>query len=276
MSDPTLVPRDALHGVRVGISVSESADLGRLGLTPQHCELAVAELARSIMIAGGTVVYGGRLVPLGFTDILLDEVRRFREDREALIICLAETEHRKLRDDELIDRQRELTSSAEIVCLDEEGNQVDPGHRPKPTKPVDASRALTAMRRYMTSNSHARVLVGGRLRGYEGQMPGVVEEALLSTSEALPLYVAGGFGGASAAVAFELGRSDRDWVPKGIPDGADEVSDALAAVAEAEKKAGVAPDGLEPEQRRQLAATHRPADIATLVISGLARRGRGR
>jgi SLOG cluster2 len=122
MSGPMLVPRDALRGVNVGISVSDSADLARLGLAPQHCQMAVAELARAIMIAGGTVVYGGRLVPPGFTDILLDEVRRYREDRDALIICLAETEHRRLSDDELRDRERQLHSSAQIRCLDADGN----------------------------------------------------------------------------------------------------------------------------------------------------------
>jgi hypothetical protein len=53
MSEPTLISRDALSGKKVALSVSESADLARLGLTEQHCRLVVAEVGRAIMLAGG-------------------------------------------------------------------------------------------------------------------------------------------------------------------------------------------------------------------------------
>lgn len=275
MSDPALVPRDALHGMAVGVSVSESADLPRLGLAPHHCELAVAELARAILIAGGTIVYGGRLVPAGFTDILLDEVRRYAEDRSALVICLAETEHRKFTDDELAERQRQLHASAELVCIDIDGNPVDPRRRPASTEQLDPAAALTGLRHHITARVDARVLVGGRMTGFQGAMPGVVEEALLSVSSRQPLYVAGGFGGAAAAVANVLGHSDPQWVPPGFPEGAEEGSQALVAVAEATGGVGVVDDGLGQRERRQLASTHRPADIAALVVLGLASRRDG-
>ena len=71
MSEPTLISRDALSGKKVALSVSESADLARLGLTEQHCRLVVAEVGRAIMLAGGTVVYGGHLNPGGYTEILI-------------------------------------------------------------------------------------------------------------------------------------------------------------------------------------------------------------
>ena len=180
MSEPTLVPRNALQGTVVGISVSESADLARLGLTQAHCELAVAELARAIFIAEGTIVYAGRLNPTGFTDILLDELRRYRADRDALILCIPEPEHRRLNDDELRRRERELHSSAELVCLDANGQPIDINNRPSDPGPTDPVMALTAMRRHITSRCDARVLVGGRLRGFQGSMPGVIEEALMS------------------------------------------------------------------------------------------------
>jgi hypothetical protein len=165
-----------------------------------------------------------------------------------------------------------LHSSAELVCLDADGNEIDPRVRTKPAKPLDTAGALTAMRRYITRHTDARVLLGGKLRGYQGTMPGVIEEAMMSTSEARPLYVAGGFGGASAAVAIQLGRSEPGWGPPGYPEGADGVSDALAALGEAERRTGVIDDGLTLDERRQLATTHRPGDIATLVVQGLARR----
>jgi hypothetical protein len=267
-----LVPPDALRGVSVGISVSDSADLERLGLTSRHCEMAVAELARAVFLAGGTLVYGGRLVPLGgFTDILVDEVRRYREDRDALVLCVPESEHRRLNNRELQRVARALSSSVELICLDVDGAPIDINARIEAASPPDAQRSLSAMRRHITDRCHARVLVGGRLSGFEGTSPGVVEEAVLSLAARRPLYVAGGFGGAAAAVAAVLDSSAASWFPSGFPEGGDVNVDALERVREAAASAPSVPDGLTWTQRQQLAVTHRPGDIASLVVLGLSR-----
>jgi hypothetical protein len=270
MTDPALVPADALHGITVGLSVSESADLDRLGLSLRHCELAVAELTRAIVIAGGNVVYGGRLGPGAFTAILLDEVARYGDARRALTICLADSEHRKLSDDELRHQLRQLPLSAEIVCLDVDGNPINRLGGDIPTASTDPAQALTGMRRHITSICDARIVVGGRLTGYQGTMPGVLEEALLCLRAGKRLYVAGGFGGAAAALTRVLGYDDHGWAPEGFPAGADAAATALAAVASA-ALGGVPGNGLTDAERAQLAATHRPGDIASLVVTGLSR-----
>jgi hypothetical protein len=267
----SIVPPEALSGVSVGLSVSNSADLARLGLAPRHCDLAVAELARAILIAGGSIVYGGRLVPTGFTQILLDEVRGFAEDRDALTICLAPSEHLKMSNDELLAFIGELHTSAVIVCLDQEGRRVDPTERDL-GNPVDIAVGLTALRRHITEISNARVLVGGQLSGYQGSMPGVIEESLMTAQARQPLYAAGGFGGAAAAVANALGYDDLAWAPPDYPAQVDEVRGVLDELAEL-AVSGLSPDGLEGAERSQLAATHRPGDIAALVVSGLSRLG---
>jgi hypothetical protein len=270
MSDPAnLVPAGALSGVAVGLSVSDSADLARLGLSPKHCDLAIAEVARALLVAGASLVYGGRLVPTGFTQIVLDEVGRFAEDPDALTVCLAASEHRNLSTDELHRHIDDLPASAEIVCLDEDGSPVDPRERDL-AAPIDRPRALSGLRRHVTEVTRARVVVGGQLTGFQGAMPGVVEEALLSLKAGHPLYAAGGFGGAAAAVAAALGHDDLAWAPPGYPAFAENAAEPLAQVAEL-AAAGLAADGLDAESRRQLAVTHRPADIAALVVLGLAR-----
>jgi hypothetical protein len=269
--EPELVAHDALRGITVGISVSDSADLSRLGLTPAHCELAVAELARAIFLAGGTIVYGGRLVPSGFTDILIDELRRYRDDRDALILCVPESEHRRLTDDELARRERELHASAELVCLDANGEPINIRTRPATSVPTDVAAALTGMRRHITGRCDARVIVGGKLRGFQGMTPGVIEEAILSVQAGQPLYVAAGFGGASAAVAHALGRQDAPWYPPGFPDGADEHEATLGQLRSAATDTPHPTDGLSDNERYLLAATHRPGDIASLVVTGLGR-----
>ncbi|HET9733500.1 MAG TPA: hypothetical protein VFP54_12575 [Acidimicrobiales bacterium] len=269
--EPELVARDALRGITVGLSVSDSADLSRLGLTPAHCELAVAELARAIFLAGGTIVYGGRLVPSGFTDILIDELRRYRDDRDALILCVPESEHRRFTNDELARRERELHASAELVCLDATGEPINITTRPDGNVSTDISAALTGMRRHITGRCDARVIVGGKLRGFQGTMPGVIEEAILSIQAGQPLYIAGGFGGAAAAVARALGRQDNPWYPPDFPDGADEQEAALAQLRAAATAMPPPADGLSDSERHRLAATHRPGDIAALVVTGLGR-----
>lgn len=50
----------------------------------------------------------------------------------------------------------------------------------------------------------ARVLLGGKLQGYRGFLPGVFEEALLTLERRRPLYVLGGFGGAAETLARAL------------------------------------------------------------------------
>jgi hypothetical protein len=271
MSDPTLVRPGALTGLDIGISVSDSADLGRLGLTQQHCELAVAELARAVLLAGGNLTYGGRIQPEGFTQILMDEVRRYADGRRALTICLAETEHRKLTDEELATIDRRLGTAAALVCLDAQGNELPPRSRPPAADTVDPSQALTALRRHITARIDARVVVGGQLSGHQGAMPGVLEEALLSLQDGQPVYVAAGFGGAAAAVAHALGRDVPDWAPSDFPSGADRASVGLRHLTDVASHALPAEDGLEDAERRQLAVTHRPGDIAALVVVGLAR-----
>lgn len=44
---------EALRELRVGVSVSESPDLGRLGLVETHFRLALGEIARVILLGGG-------------------------------------------------------------------------------------------------------------------------------------------------------------------------------------------------------------------------------
>lgn len=277
MADPELVPRDALRGLSVAISVSGSADLRRLGLSPDHCNFAVAEIARAVLLAGGSVLYGGRLFPdAGFTGILVDEVRRYSERRHSLVICLAESEHGGHAAERFDAVQKRLGGAARLVLLDREGRPIDRtrwSDRPGPDPTLPAAHALTTMRRYVTTHTDARVLVGGKLAGSTGRGPGVVEEAEMSVAAGQPLYVAGGFGGAAAAVARVLGRDDQEWAPPDFPRDVDDprARDALHDLAGAARRHPSPDDGLTDDERRQLAASHRPGDIATFLVLGLAR-----
>jgi hypothetical protein len=273
VTDPVLVPRDALAGANVGISVSDSADLDRLGLRPSHCRLAVVELARAVLLAGGTIVYGGDLRPDGFTTLLLDEVRSYAHGRGALLVCLSANAHHGLTDEQADDVDRRIGADARLVLVDADGQPVRPSDRRAGDPPPEPANALTALRRHMTAITDARVVVGGRLTGYTGNGPGVIEEAVLAVDAGLPVYAAGGFGGAAYCVARALEADPEGWAPRGLPTGGDDegAQQALDALAETIASRGAAHDGLNDDQRAALAATHRPGEIASLAVLGLSR-----
>ncbi len=132
MTEPVLVPHDALAGVDVGISVSESEDLARLGLRPSHCALAVVEIARAVLLAGGRITYGGDLRPGGFAELLVNEVRSYADGRHALTICLPRTAHETLTDEELALADRRLGTAGRLLVMAADGGAV-PAHRRAPT-----------------------------------------------------------------------------------------------------------------------------------------------
>lgn len=280
MSNPELLPTDALAGVTVALSVSASADLARLGLHEKHAEYAVAEIARAVLTAGGNLAYGGRIRPNGFTQFLMHELRRYAAHGHRLTICLAEPEHRTLPLSELKTLDETLEPSCRLRFLDRNGSLVDywvgreepPGPAPGREK---AAKAYSAMRRDMATISQARIVVGGQLAGFKGTVPGIVEESIVTLDNAQPLYVAGGFGGAAALVARELGLGDPSWLPEGIPDHDPDdprIADGVTALhTAAEGSTQALQPGLGDDEANRLAWSHRPGDIASMLTLGLAR-----
>lgn len=271
MTEPSRIPRDALNGVRIAISVSESADLARLGLTPKHCDLVVAELARAVIIAGGTIVYGGRLEPEGFTRIFLEEAGRFRYKNDAIELCLAQSEFGPISPKKLGKVDQRLGTAGSLTLVGVDGAVVPLANLGDlDGSAADVASSLTAMRTYVSSTTSARIVVGGRLSGYLGSEPGVIEEARLSAAGGSRLYVAGGYGGAAAALVKKVTPELMAWAPPEYPHGGDspDVADSLERFASA--VAGARNNGLELAERQILAASHRPADIAAIVVRGLA------
>ena len=276
-----LLPPDALANIRLGISVSDSADLARLGLLEMHFRLALGELARCVLVSGGQLAYGGHLQPDGYTAFLIQELQRYSRRDRPLLICLAWQEHRRLSVTEIEQQKGALGLYGKIVCLDAYGHEIDPSRdrpdQPSPETDRDTCKAsLTSMRRYMSNNTNGRILIGGRRSGFQGELPGIVEEALIALEDTQPLYLAGGFGGVTADIIRTLAVDDGSWLadgPETAP--ADERLirglDLLSTHKEGPDWPGLN-NGLSPEENRQLAASHRPSEIATLISLGLGRR----
>ena len=105
-------------------------------------------------------------------------------------------------------------------------------------------------------------------------MPGIVEEVLFSLERRQPLYLAGGFGGATLDIIRTLRPDDAEWFPnQSIGEESDESAEQglkrVSETASAECWDGYE-NGLTEPENRLLAASYRPNEIAALVGRGMA------
>jgi hypothetical protein len=140
---------------------------------------------------------------------------------------------------------------------------------------------LAAMRRAMTRDMDARIIMGGAIAKTAEGRSGVVSEALAALDAGKPLLIMGGVGGASRDVAFRLGLIDEsdlvyrdvaDYVDKdGIPskDRFDAQLQEIAARRPAFEQA-IARDGIGDALRR-LAISDSHIEIGALVMELLAK-----
>lgn len=228
MSDPSGQPL-------VGISISESLDLDRLGFGQEQLTEMMIAVARTVLRLedGATgLVYGGDLRPGGFTRYLFD-------------IALSERKPPLGKEQEPPRRIYNYLAWPYYLTLAkcDEAQMINACHfmrvRPSdagfPTIPADrkheeqsdppatlvASRCLTSMRELSTRGGHrtfegdmapplrARIMLGGKTTGYTSFMPGLFEEFLVSRQapvqdKPVPVFVIGAFGGAAGQLAAAL------------------------------------------------------------------------
>lgn len=276
-----LLPKDALSGVRLGISVSESADLAQLGLLESHFRLTLAEITRCVLVSGGHLAYGGHLDPVGYTAFMIHEFERYSRRDRPLRIYLSWPEHRKLPLTTLAAEERALGLYGEIIYLDPQGNPImaNSGRGEHPPEPLDAdttAHSLTSLRRHMATQTEGRVFLGGKREGFEGEMPGLLEEAIVSLERTQPIYLAAGLGGVTYDIAEALDITCGEWLPKldCAPTPDERLRRGLARLHEAARasEGRSLNNGLTGEENRRLSACHRPSEIAALISLGLGRR----
>ena len=210
----------------VGISISESPDLEFLGLSDGHLRDAMAEIALQLTASGVSLAYGGDLRQRGFTRLLTELLVRYRDHplhRETIAVTdyLAWPVHIRMSSNELAAFSAGHEPTVRLVFLTLDGARLDreqrlklPAHEPQEE---EWAKGLTAMRTAMLADIRARIVLGGRVEGYKGAMPGIAEEAHLSLDAQQPVFVLGGFGGCALDIAETLGLTARwagsrnDW-----------------------------------------------------------------
>ncbi|MCU1751299.1 hypothetical protein [Pseudomonas sp. 6D_7.1_Bac1] len=205
--------KEVLDGSKISISISESESMPALGLSHAHLVDAMCEAARHMLALGATVTYGGDLRTHGFTRILYELVCRYRKDScdnknlASVINYLAWPVFMNSDIDALFALSSEMEGTAEIKVIDEQCNPLSlkDASSLMRSSTFDWSSGLTAMRRIITAESTARIVLGGKTSKFNGSMPGIAEEVLISLQSHKPVYLLGGFGGCTREILDLMG-----------------------------------------------------------------------
>ena len=201
----------------VAISISESPDMAVLGVSDEHLQDAMAEIALQLLSSGTGLAYGGDLRANGFTELLFELLVRYRghphhSGKITVIDYLAWPVHIRMTAGDLAAFTAGHKGSAHLVFLARDGSRLEleqrlelAVHEPDDD---DWAEGLTTMRLVMRKETQARIVLGGRVKDYKGRMPGIAEETLLSLQSSQPVFLLGGFGGCTRDIAETIGLVD--------------------------------------------------------------------
>ena len=194
-----------LNEAQIAISVSDSEDLPLLGIgRDMLCDLTV-ELSRHILKAGGKMIYGGDLRKDGYTKLfrdLSDQYGKYEKEKKNVFYFTNYLAWPLYNQMSMVDKADYLSCRVQLEeCHPSAAIPFDLKKEFVP--PVDVSlrymwaTSLTVMRQLAEEQAKARVLVGGKVKGFLGRMAGIVEEFITAKQANHPVYLIGGFGGAT-------------------------------------------------------------------------------
>ncbi|WP_128683391.1 toll/interleukin-1 receptor domain-containing protein [Actinomyces qiguomingii] len=302
LTTPNLALERPLSTLMLGISMAESPDLAECGLSGRHLKVAVAEVTQMMLLAGGGITYAGALKThaLDLTAAVIDTVGRYVETAK-------QEQHRHsgtrvagqrlhpgdmftltvprmvLSDREALEHLARTTEAfaavGSIDVVDEHGHLIDLDEAQLWTDrdPAVLARAYSTVRGALPHFCDARLLIGGKTipaskvtpDGYVGGIPGIVEEALHSVRAGQPLFIAGGFGGAAAVLAHELGIGAGNPMSEASLAAVRALPAYRDAVAEIADRFDPSLTGLDAADLERLATTQRASELAGLIVRGL-------
>lgn len=195
-----------LEGKSVAISISESPDSSTLGIGKAMFEDLSVELARHLLISGAHLVYGGDLRPGGFTELFKDLAYQYgiyEKDKTLknyftnylawpIYIGMSPSTQAEYKSCRVLCQKSTIPDT---IPTDLHGQMVPPS---TVENLYYWAESLKAMRLEMESNIDARIILGGRVAGFKGYMPGLYEEAIIAANCKHPIFLLGGFGGAAS------------------------------------------------------------------------------
>ena len=198
-----------LHESQIGISVAESADIARYGLSEDMFKDLMIELARHILKANGRLIYGGDLRSKGYTEMFRDLAKQYgqKEKAEADVQYIKNYLHWPAYNNMSKEQQADYLASR-IDLINATPGVVVPADEKKLYIPICSyetnlkwATSLTQMRLDSIGESYARIICGGKTTGFTGFMPGIAEEFMLAYNAKKPIFLIGGFGGCAHLIA---------------------------------------------------------------------------
>lgn len=282
--------------IRIAFSVSVPEELSAYGITDTHIERTVAEVAQLALIKGARLTYAGTIGENAscLTTSILDTIDRYQSleryvqatssgmhrpgnARHALTLtiprCALTSEQYKAAQSV----QNKYPETVDVKVLDISGTCTELDEAQQWRDSVESrQQAFTAIRAHLPAFCDARAIIGGKLQrrdsqhphGYQGILPGIIDEALATVRARQPLYLAGGFGGAAALLAWRMGYINPPAAHtfEQLLSG----NEALAkAVNEINQGITQTSNGLSKEDNRRMCSTRHPSDFARYVAKGL-------
>lgn len=223
----------AIDGKLVAISISDAPDRARLGFPQREIDRALLSLCTALVRAGAEIAYGGNVSADGYTfKIFRHLAGAYAGSRETPFHhFIPEPVVRNTRYEDLLSALREGNGTVQTevarggtylaarpggggvrlgddIVVDQAGLAAWLGNAPH----RDVALEHTAARRMATARVDARVVLGGKMGilgdprdAYQGSMPGVAEEAIMTLEANMPLIALGAFGGTARDIAIALG-----------------------------------------------------------------------
>lgn len=206
--------KNTFDGLNVGISISDCDlhDFSNFHQHPSQLKRLSQDISRHLLARKAHVCYGGDLRDDGFTQFILDEaaalnnrlmsneIRVYNHLAWPIYVLQHESAAWRVKYSDVLET---VEHSPAIDVLD----SIDLNIYIKPNVPENLyiwSRCLTIMRANMIASNNARIFAAGRLTGYKGSMLGVLEELLISVEQNIPVYLLGGFGGATSNICRSI------------------------------------------------------------------------
>jgi len=175
---------------KIAISVSETDDFQN-GLSIKHLQDIVIEIVRFLLLSNNQIIFGGDIkysLGINFAELIFNLALKYSNKKPAVINPLPRKVYSKI-DDSLKAKYIDIIKFQEV------------------------SDDLSKMREYMSNIENARIIIGGKLSGYQGKYPGILEEVYYSLKAKKPLYIIGSFGGVAQKIVefLRTGIEIKEW-----------------------------------------------------------------
>lgn len=193
---------------KIAISISETPEALTKGIGKAMFDDLSVEIARHLLVTGAKLVYGGDLRIGGFTKLLCDLSCQYgikeKSDPSTIYFTnyFAWPIFNRLSKSDIAEFKYDRVEIVKIEIPKGVGEE-DKGKFFEPTTPSKMflwANSLSIMRKEMEENVNARIVLGGKIVNFKGRMAGIFEEAICAIQKKHPIYLLGGFGGASAQI----------------------------------------------------------------------------